>query len=55
MLKFRTEDKTRSGFNRIEIDKGSYWMRKQKVGASFVPNSELSIRNGAGAEVDDSK
>lgn len=55
MLKFRTEDKTRSRFNRIEVDKGSYWTRKQKAGASFVPNSELSSRNGAGAEVDDGK
>ena len=55
MLKFRTEDKTRPGFNRIEIDKGSFWTLKQKASASFVPNSELSRRNGAGAEVEDSK
>ena len=53
-LKFRTEEKSEFGSNRIEIDEGSYCTLKQKAAESFVPNSELSRRSGAGAEVDDS-
>lgn len=53
-FKFRTEKTSEFGSNRIEIDEGSYWTLKQKAAESFVPNSELSRRSGAGAEVDDS-
>ena len=53
-LKFRTEEKSEFGSNRIEVDEGSFWTLKQKAAESFVPNSELSRRSGAGAEVDDS-
>ena len=53
-LKFRTEEKSEFGSNRIEVDEGSFLTLKQKAVESFVPNSELSRRSGAGAEVDDS-
>ncbi len=39
---------------RVEIDEQSFRILKQKAAESFVPNSELSRRSGAGAEVDDS-
>ena len=53
-LKFRTGEKSEFGSNRIEVDEGSFLTLKQKAVESFVPNSELSRRSGAGAEVDDS-
>ncbi len=39
---------------RIDVDTDSYRILKEKAAESFVPNSELSRRSGAGAEVDDS-
>lgn len=55
MLKFRTGNEIDAGSNRIEVNQRDYLILKQKAAESFVPNSELSRRSGAGAEVDDSE
>lgn len=54
-LIFPAEGQSESGPIRIETKKDILWTLKQKATESFVPNSELSRRSGAGAEVDDSE
>ncbi len=51
---FSQEDLRTRSSQRIAIDKESYKLLKQKAAEAFVPNSDISRRSGAGAEVDDS-